>query len=69
MLKEVRCSCGRLLAKVGGGTEIQIKCPRCGVLNHLKAMSLAIAPLSATAEGQTHGTTYHPLDRRQAAAR
>lgn len=57
MLKEVRCGkCERLLAKVGPLTELQIKCPRCGALNHLKAESLPErAPLSA-GYGGNHGT-------------
>ncbi|OWL84625.1 hypothetical protein B7O88_16085 [Halopseudomonas aestusnigri] len=34
MLKELRCGrCSRLLAKVGQGSIIEIKCPRCGTLN------------------------------------
>lgn len=41
MLEDVRCGrCGRKLAAVSGYRELQIKCPRCGVLNHLKAASL-----------------------------
>ncbi|WP_437438281.1 Com family DNA-binding transcriptional regulator [Azotobacter beijerinckii] len=45
----MRCGgCDRLLAKVGQLTEVQIKCPRCGMLNHLKAQSLLTpAPSSA----------------------
>ncbi|WP_236198455.1 Com family DNA-binding transcriptional regulator [Pseudomonas pseudonitroreducens] len=47
MLKEYRCGkCRRLLARLGKSTEAQIKCPRCGALNHLKTESLKIAPLS-----------------------
>lgn len=41
MLNPMRCGgCERLLAKIGPRAEIQIKCPRCGTLNHLKAESL-----------------------------
>ncbi|MFP3496186.1 Com family DNA-binding transcriptional regulator [Pseudomonas sp. SIMBA_059] len=47
MLKEFRCGhCKRLLARVGGVTELQIKCARCGTLNHVKATSLERSPLS-----------------------
>ncbi|WP_144403277.1 Com family DNA-binding transcriptional regulator [Pseudomonas sp. StFLB209] len=47
MLKDCRCGkCNRLLARVGGFTELQIKCSRCGTLNHVKATSLEKAPLS-----------------------
>ncbi|MBM9486940.1 Com family DNA-binding transcriptional regulator [Pseudomonas sp. ICBG1301] len=47
MLKEFRCGhCKRLLARVGGVTELQIKCVRCGTLNHVKASSLERSPLS-----------------------
>jgi phage FluMu protein Com len=38
-MKEIRCGhCQRKLA-VGRYIELQIKCPRCGVINHLKAES------------------------------
>ncbi|MGY2314032.1 zinc finger domain-containing protein [Pseudomonas sp. SDO5522_S412] len=48
MLKEIRCgSCNRLLARTGGFTELQIKCSRCGTLNHVKATSLEQSPMSA----------------------
>ncbi|MBK5541524.1 Com family DNA-binding transcriptional regulator [Pseudomonas sp. TH05] len=47
MLKECRCGkCRRLLARVGEFTELQIKCSRCGTLNHVKASSLEQSPLS-----------------------
>ena len=47
MLKELRCGhCKKLLARTGGFTEFQIKCPRCGTLNHVKATSLEQSPLS-----------------------
>ncbi|MGZ0702487.1 Com family DNA-binding transcriptional regulator [Pseudomonas piscis] len=40
MLKECRCGhCKRLLARVGEFTELQIKCSRCGTLNHVKGLS------------------------------
>ncbi|WP_122586414.1 Com family DNA-binding transcriptional regulator, partial [Pseudomonas viridiflava] len=38
MLNECRCGqCNRLLARVGEYTELQIKCSRCGTLNHVRA--------------------------------
>ncbi|WP_205870427.1 Com family DNA-binding transcriptional regulator [Pseudomonas viridiflava] len=47
MLKDFRCGqCKRLLARVGEKTELQIKCSRCGTLNHVKAPSLEPSPLS-----------------------
>ncbi|WP_434681331.1 Com family DNA-binding transcriptional regulator [Pseudomonas sp. R1-18] len=47
MLKDFRCGqCKKLLARVGGKTELQIKCSRCGTLNHVKAPSLKLSPLS-----------------------
>ena len=39
MLRDFRCGhCKRLLARVGESTELQIKCSRCGTLNHVKAV-------------------------------
>ncbi|MBN2978892.1 hypothetical protein BFW88_05295 [Pseudomonas fluorescens] len=47
MLNEFRCgNCKRLLARTGGFTELQIKCSRCGTLNHVKATRLEQSPLS-----------------------
>ena len=47
MLKEWRCgNCKRLLARMGDFTEFQIKCSRCGTLNHVKAQSLEQSPTS-----------------------
>ncbi|WP_373321902.1 Com family DNA-binding transcriptional regulator [Pseudomonas paralcaligenes] len=40
-VKDVRCGgCHRLLARVGQFDALEIKCPRCRTLNHLKAESL-----------------------------
>ncbi|MBD8092839.1 Com family DNA-binding transcriptional regulator [Pseudomonas fluorescens] len=48
MLKELRCgNCKKLLARIGEVTELQIKCSRCGTLNHVKAMRLEPSPMSA----------------------
>ncbi|PBP71947.1 Com family DNA-binding transcriptional regulator [Pseudomonas syringae] len=47
MLKDFRCGqCKRLLSRMGEKTELQIKCSRCGTLNHVKAPSLELSPLS-----------------------
>ncbi|MCF5290385.1 Com family DNA-binding transcriptional regulator [Pseudomonas syringae] len=47
MLKEYGCGqCKKLLARMGDYTELQIKCSRCGTLNHVKAASLELSPLS-----------------------
>ncbi|MDZ7887767.1 MAG: Com family DNA-binding transcriptional regulator [Pseudomonas sp.] len=49
MMKDIRCGqCGRKLASARDFTELQIKCPRCRTLNHLKAESLLLPPSSAT---------------------
>jgi phage FluMu protein Com len=37
MLKEFRCKfCHRLLAKVGEGSSVEIKCPKCKTMNLFK---------------------------------
>ncbi|UVM53334.1 Com family DNA-binding transcriptional regulator [Pseudomonas sp. B21-015] len=47
MLKDCRCGyCKKLLARMGEYTELQIKCSRCGTLNHVKAASLERSPMS-----------------------
>ncbi|WP_341964602.1 Com family DNA-binding transcriptional regulator [Pseudomonas sp. RC10] len=47
MLKDCRCGkCKRLLARIGEMTELQIKCSRCGTLNHVRAKSPEPSPLS-----------------------
>lgn len=53
-MEEIRCAgCGRKLAE-GRYTELRIKCPRCGALNILKAMSLKPERHRASL-GETHG--------------
>ena len=33
-MKDFRCQqCNRLLAKIGGGAKVEIKCPRCKSMN------------------------------------
>ncbi|NDV18284.1 Com family DNA-binding transcriptional regulator [Pseudodesulfovibrio sp. JC047] len=50
MKNEIRCgNCNRLLAK-GQAVNLQIKCPRCGTLNHLKATSINIESQRASTE-------------------
>ncbi|VVN87749.1 hypothetical protein PS726_01614 [Pseudomonas fluorescens] len=40
-MQDIRCGqCYRKLAAASGIVEIQIKCPRCRTLTHLKAQSL-----------------------------
>ncbi|MFK3910046.1 Com family DNA-binding transcriptional regulator [Pseudomonas monteilii] len=47
MLKDVRCgNCNRLLARAAGVTQLQIKCSRCGILNHVRVSSPEPSPLS-----------------------
>lgn len=54
MLNDFRCGkCNKLLAQVGEYTRIQVKCARCGTLNHLKAASLCLSPLSETIAATT----------------
>lgn len=41
LMQDIRCGqCRRKLAAASGFIELQIKCPRCRTLNHLKAPSL-----------------------------
>ncbi|WP_455914070.1 Com family DNA-binding transcriptional regulator [Pseudomonas syringae] len=47
MLKDCRCGkCKRLLARIGEMTELQIKCSRCGTLNHVRATCPELSPMS-----------------------
>ncbi|MDO8406704.1 MULTISPECIES: Com family DNA-binding transcriptional regulator [Pseudomonas] len=47
MLSDFRCGkCNRLLAKVDVLYQVQIKCPRCATLNHVKTESLGRSPVS-----------------------
>ncbi|SDQ00009.1 Mu-like prophage protein Com [Pseudomonas brassicacearum] len=45
-LKIAYGKCNRLLVRVGEYAQLQIKCSRCGTLNHVKAASLKPSPLS-----------------------
>jgi len=55
-IEEVRCgSCRKLLAKASC-KRIQIKCPRCGTLNDMRAVEpLTRTPSSDSEEVVTHG--------------
>ncbi|WP_080574923.1 zinc finger domain-containing protein [Pseudomonas putida] len=47
MLRDIRCgNCKRLLARAAGITQLQIKCSRCGALNHVRAASPELSPAS-----------------------
>ncbi|WP_288463147.1 Com family DNA-binding transcriptional regulator [uncultured Pseudomonas sp.] len=47
MLRDIRCgNCNRLLARAAGVTLLQIKCSRCGTLNHVRAASPEPSPMS-----------------------
>ncbi|TNF81077.1 Com family DNA-binding transcriptional regulator [Pseudomonas sp. ICMP22404] len=54
MLKDFRCGhCKRLLARMGENTELQIKCARCGTLNHVKAVEPRVDRHGATCTSNT----------------
>ena len=64
-MKDVRCKeCNRKLA-VASYTEIQIKCPRCGTLNHQKANEPPNGSTKSAVSGGKDGKPNHSLDRRQ----
>lgn len=61
--------CGECNRKLGAGQYIQlnIKCPRCGTMNHLKAASLPVERHSTpNLEGDSRGKfpSRYPMDRR-----
>lgn len=61
-MNEIRCdNCHRKLAMVSGFCKIEIKCPRCGTLNHQRAKSSDVLP---TVSEKTCGLSHHSLDRR-----
>ncbi|WP_127807131.1 Com family DNA-binding transcriptional regulator [Hydrogenophaga sp. NH-16] len=57
-MNEIRCgACSR---KLGAGefTVLQIKCPRCGTINHLRAESPSPErPRASRPKGDDHGQT------------
>ncbi|WP_424966550.1 Com family DNA-binding transcriptional regulator [Metapseudomonas otitidis] len=64
-MQDIRCGhCGRKLAAASGFNEIQIKCPRCRTLNHLKAESLPSAPPSAAPGGHIGDQETRPRAKR-----
>ncbi|WP_288477222.1 Com family DNA-binding transcriptional regulator [uncultured Pseudomonas sp.] len=64
MLKDCRCGqCNRLLARVGEFTELQIKCSRCGTLNHVKATSLEQSPKSDISQNHPLLEKHHAENR------
>ncbi|WP_325436895.1 Com family DNA-binding transcriptional regulator [Pseudomonas nitroreducens] len=55
-MTDIRCGhCNRLLARASGTFDVQIKCPRCRTLNHLKAKSLPTAAPKSAPDGGHHG--------------
>lgn len=49
VLLPIRCGeCARLLAKAAQFVDLQIKCPRCGTLNHMKAQTQHYAEVTRT---------------------
>ncbi|WP_324622733.1 Com family DNA-binding transcriptional regulator [Delftia lacustris] len=64
-MQEIRCgSCRRKLGE-GIFSRLVIKCPRCGAMNQLSAVSATSAPPGGpTAE--INDKSHHSLDRRQA---
>lgn len=70
MLTEVRCSkCSKLLAKAKY-THIQIKCPRCGTINDMRAESFKDECHRAPLPRRTNnGKTTRTLDRRETETR
>lgn len=61
-MQDIRC--GHCCKKLGEGTyaQLKIKCPRCGALNHLRAMSTEQERPGAPEAGDANGQqTYSPL--------
>lgn len=53
-MQDIRCGhCNKKLG-VGDYRRLVIKCPRCGVVNHLRAMSPAPARHRASETGEVH---------------
>ncbi|MCE8004210.1 Com family DNA-binding transcriptional regulator [Billgrantia ethanolica] len=61
--RDIRCDrCNRKLASAGGVRYLQIKCPRCGMVNTQRATSSDTTP----SKEPTRGYTNHSMDGRQA---
>ncbi|WP_449433417.1 Com family DNA-binding transcriptional regulator [Pseudomonas putida] len=59
MLRDIRCgNCKRLLARAGGVAQLQIKCSRCGTLNHVRALSPEPSPMSDKYAGTPHTSSH-----------
>ncbi|WP_084153758.1 Com family DNA-binding transcriptional regulator [Simplicispira psychrophila] len=68
-MEEIRCgACARKLGE-GVYTQLTIKCPRCGVMNSLRAQSPTPERHGASNAIGAHHGTHHSLDRRQAPPR
>ncbi|WP_448132811.1 Com family DNA-binding transcriptional regulator [Stenotrophomonas rhizophila] len=64
VLKNLRCGdCARLLARAAGSYDLQIKCTRCGVLNHMKAESLSTDRPERLDKGSSHEQATDPRRR------
>ncbi|WP_395026608.1 Com family DNA-binding transcriptional regulator [Comamonas odontotermitis] len=64
-MDDIRCgSCGRKLGE-GIYTHLSIKCPRCGVLNNLRAVSPTSERPGVPFVENNNGKPYRALDRRQ----
>ncbi len=65
-MQDIRCrQCAKLLARAVY-TYLEIKCPRCRVINSLKAESLAPERPERLNPESCNGHTDHSLARRQA---
>ncbi|WP_097281329.1 Com family DNA-binding transcriptional regulator [Caenispirillum bisanense] len=59
-MESIRCGrCARLLARATEFTALEIKCPRCGTINH-RAASPSPERHGAPSERGTHGKTSVP---------
>lgn len=67
-MREIRC--GKCNKKLGAGVylQLEIKCPRCGVINHFNGEGQEPRNQSAirAPEVRRYGNANHPVDRWQA---
>nr|WP_184602948.1 Com family DNA-binding transcriptional regulator [Rhodanobacter sp. MP1X3] len=70
-MQDVRCSrCAKLLARARVFDVIEIKCPRCGTINSLRAVSSPLPASQGAPNGNTHDahdSSLHDPSRRRAA--
>lgn len=52
-MTDLRCTCGKLLGRVDSAAMLQIKCPRCRVVNQWNAVSVRLDSLELPTE-MTH---------------